>query len=168
MASVLRIRVAGDIFRRRLPRFCAAQRRAMCVQIGDSYSTSRSYSEADVSAFATLTHDDNPMHCDAEFAASGRFGATVVHGMLYASMFSAIVGQRFPGAVYVSQSLEFKKPVFLHDSVTATVTVQSVAAAGTVLDFSTSCANQHGDAVLTGEARVLLPRRKRGQHGRAS
>ena len=134
--------------------------RTMCAQVGDSYSAVRSYSEADVRAFAALTHDDNPMHCNDDFAASGRFGAPVVHGMLYGSMFSAIVGQRFPGAVYVSQSLEFRTPVFLWDTVTATVTVQRTAAAGTVLDMSTRCANQHGDDVLTGEARVLLPRRK--------
>ena len=127
--------------------------------MGDTYVETRSFSKTDVLAFASLTHDTNPMHCDEQYAESGRFGATVVHGMLYASMFSAIVGTRFPGAVYVSQSLDFRKPVFLDDTVTATVTLQRIAAAGYVLDFSTSCVNQKGDAVLLGEARVLLSRK---------
>ena len=80
--------------------------------------------------------------------------------MLYASMFSAIIGRRSPGAVYLSQSLAFRKPVLVGDTVTAEVEVQRVARAGRVLDFATRILNQRGDLVLSGEARVLLPARR--------
>ena len=110
--------------RRLAPRGCghtgaaiAARQRSGGAPIreGDSYSASRSFTEADISAFASLTHDNNPVHGDESFARGSRFGSRVVHGMLYASMFSAIVGQRYPGAVYVSQSLEFRRHRFTSD-----------------------------------------------------
>ena len=94
------------------------------ARVGDSYDTSRCFTAEDVSHFAGLTHDSNPMHIDPEFAAQGRFGACVVHGMLVGSLFGAIVGQRFPGAIYVSQTLEFRKPVFVGETVRATIQVQ--------------------------------------------
>eukprot|EP00966_Prymnesium_polylepis_P037858 878326-Prymnesium_polylepis.1 len=76
-------------------------------------------------------------------------------------MFSAIVGQRYPGAVYVSQSLRFRKPVLLGDTVTAEIQVREVGAGGRVLDFDTRCVNQDGELVLSGDARVLMPKVKR-------
>jgi acyl dehydratase len=78
--------------------------------------------------------------------------------MLYASMFGAIVGTRFPGAVYVSQTLNFRKPVFVGDQITATLELRRSAGSGRLLDFDTRALNQVGDVVLDGEARVLLPR----------
>ena len=133
-------------------------RRAFSARVGDAYSATRRFTQADVAAFTALTHDDNPLHSDAD---AGRFGGSVVHGMLCASMFGAIVGQRFPGAIYVSQTLHFRKPVYVGEEVTATVEVQRAAAAGRVLDFVTRCVNARGDGVLDGEARVLLPRKSR-------
>ena len=88
----------------------------------------------------------------------GLGGACVVHGMLVGSLFGAIVGQRFPGAIYVSQTLEFRKPVFVGETVRATIQVQGVRASGRMLDFDTRCTNQKGELVLTGGARCLLPR----------
>ena len=73
-------------------------------------------------------------------------------------MFGAIVSARHPGAMYLSQSLEFRRPMFLGDTVTATVTVNQARKAGRVLDFATACENQRGELVLSGSARVLLPR----------
>jgi len=110
---------------------------------------------------AVRSGDGNPLHADASFASSERFSAPVVHGMLYASMFGAIVGTRFPGAVYVSQTLNFRKPVYVGDSVTATLELRRSAGSGRLLDFDTRAINQDGDVVLDGEARVLLPRTMR-------
>eukprot|EP00965_Chrysotila_dentata_P098173 3246077-Pleurochrysis_carterae.AAC.3 len=103
------------------------------------------------------------MHTDKGFAQSGRFRAPVVHGMFYASMFGAIVSKRHPGAVYASQSLDFKRPVMLGDTVTATVTLLSIGPSGRILHFQTVCSNQRGEIVLSGDARVMLP--KRPKHG---
>ena len=97
----------------------------------------RTWTSADVAAFAELTHDSNPLHSNEDFTATARFGRPVVHGMLYASMFGAIVGVRFPGAVYLSQTLEFKKPVFLGESVTATLVLRRSSRASPRLHKST-------------------------------
>ena len=73
-------------------------------------------------------------------------------------MFGAIVGHRYPGAVYVSQSLHFRKPVLIGDAVTAEIEVTEVGAGGRVFSFGTRCLNQKGEIVLSGEARVLMPK----------
>lgn len=130
-------------------------------QVGEVGRAERTYTRADVEAFTALTHDDNPLHADDDFSSETRFGRPVVHGMLYATLFGAIVGQRCPGAVYLSQTLDFRKPVFLGDTLTAEIEVRSISAAGRLLEFATRCANQDAELVLDGTARVLLPRRAR-------
>jgi len=120
-----------------------------------------SYRRAHAGCTCFFSGDDNPLHDDASFASSERFSAPVVHGMLYACMFGAIVGVRFPGAVYVSQTLNFRKPVYLGDAVTATLELRHSGVSGRLLNFDTRATNQSGDVVLEGEARVLLPRSAR-------
>lgn len=131
------------------------------MRVGDAWRETRSFTADDVAAFAELTHDPNPMHSDAEFASDSRFGGRVVHGMLCASMFGAMVGQRFPGAIYLSQTLEFRRPVYLGDTVTAAIAVERLEAAGRVATLSTCSDNQNGERVVDGEARVLLPKTPR-------
>ena len=142
--------------------------RTFAPKLGDVFSETRLFTADDVASFASLTHDTNPMHADAVFAESGRFGQPVVHGMLYACMFGAIVGQRFPGAVYLHQSLTFKKPVFVGDSITAEIELLRIGGAGRVLEFATRCSNRVGDIVLSGDARVLMPRLDRATRGKCS
>ena len=127
------------------------------TQIGDTAHTTRTYTQDDISAFVGLTYDDNPLHGDDKFASGTRYGRPVVHGMLYAAIFSAIVGQRCPGSVYVSQSLNFRSPVFLGDTLTAEIEVRRIGGRGRLLDFATRCSNQDDKVVLDGEARVLMP-----------
>ena len=127
--------------------------------VGEVGRATRTYTSEDVAAFVRLTHDTNPMHADEDFTSSARFGRPVVHGMLYASMFGAIVGQRCPGAVYLSQTLHFRKPVYLGDELTAEIEVQRIAGRGRLLTFSTHCSNQDGIVVLDGTASVLMPRK---------
>ena len=128
------------------PRFwCSRTPSSPLSAVGDVARSTRTFTPADVSAFAQLTHDDNPLHADEDFASLHRFGGTVVHGMLYACMFSAIIGQRSPGAVYLSQTLNFKKPVMLGDTVTAEIEVERVARGGRLLDFETRCVNQRSE-----------------------
>lgn len=113
-----------------------------------------------VSAFARVSGDDNPVHLDAEFAAKTRFGRPIAHGMLYSSLFSVMFGASFDGAIYLSQTLEFKRPVFVDDEVMAKMTVVSVEE-GTPDHYKVTCdtviLNEAGKPCTTGVASVLLP-----------
>ena len=124
---------------------------------GDAASLRKTITDADVQQFAALSGDANPLHLDEAYAQNARFGQRICHGMLYASLISAVIGNQLPGpgTVYISQSLQFLKPVFRDDVITATVTVLEVVRQQARL--RTDCHNQHGVLVLTGEARVLLP-----------
>lgn len=128
------------------------------LRVGDAFQSVRSFTEEDVRMFAELTHDSNPLHKSTTFAAASRFGSRVVHGMFYGTMFSAIIGQKFPGSIYVSQSLQFHKPVLIGDTVTALIEVKEVGPGGRLLAFGTRSLNQRNELVLSGEARVLMPK----------
>src|SRR5215204_1972511 len=100
----------------------------MSLKVGDSAETRKTIADEDVRAFAELTGDRNPVHLDEEYAASTRFGRRIAHGMLGASLISAVLANELPGrgTVYLSQTLRFTAPVFLGDTVTARVTVKGV------------------------------------------
>ncbi len=119
----------------------------------------RTITDADIVAYAALTGDENPVHLDEEAAKASVFGGRVAHGMLTAGLLSAVLGMRLPGpgAVYLSQTLRFLRPVRPGDAVTARVEVLEVLPARRRVRLATSCVNQHGDIVLDGEAMVLLP-----------
>lgn len=126
---------------------------------GAAASLSKTITDADVQQFAALSLDTNPLHLNEEYARHARFGQRICHGMLYAALVSAVIGNQLPGpgTVYISQSFQFLKPVFRDDTITATVTVVAVEAARRQAVLRTDCHNQHGALVLSGEARVLLP-----------
>jgi acyl dehydratase len=111
-----------------------------------------------IQEFAAFSGDGNPMHLSADFAKRTRFGRPVAHGMLTASLISAVVGTKLPGpgCIYVSQTLNFRKPVFEGDTITTTATVTGVRADKPLVTMRTTCANQRGECVLDGEALVLL------------
>ena len=136
--------------------------------VGEIAQATRTWTQADVQAFAALTSDDNPMHVDDSFSAAARFGRPIVHGMLYASMFGAIVGHRCPGAVYLSQTLDFRRPVHAGDTLTAEIEVRRVGRGGRLLDFATRCSNQEAIVVLDGTARVLMPRKRHAEEHEAA
>ena len=100
------------------------------LQIGMSASVSRTVSEADILMFAGVSGDTNPVHLDAEFAASTMFGGRIAHGMFSAGLISAVFGTRLPGpgCIYLSQSLKFKAPVKIGQTVVAKVTVKELKA----------------------------------------
>jgi 3-hydroxybutyryl-CoA dehydratase len=130
----------------------------MKFKIGDSASISKTITDEDIQAFADVTGDHNPIHLDDEFAGKTRFGGRIAHGMLSASLISAVLGNELPGAgsVYLSQTLKFVKPVFPGDTVTARVTVTGVRDDKPILTLETICVNQHNEPVLKGEATVLV------------
>jgi 3-hydroxybutyryl-CoA dehydratase len=120
----------------------------------------KTVTDADVRAFAEVTGDHNPVHLDEEYAASTRFGRRIAHGMLGASLVSAVLANELPGrgTVYLSQTLRFTAPVFLGDTVTARVVVKALREDKPVVTLETFCTNQRGERVVEGEAVVLAPR----------
>lgn len=132
----------------------------MTLKIGDKASRTKTVTEADILAFAQASGDTNPVHLDDDYAATTRFGRRIAHGMLTASVISAILGNDLPGpgTVYMSQTLAFKAPVFIGDVVTATVEVIAYREERRIATFHTTCANQDGTLVLDGEAIVLAPK----------
>lgn len=126
--------------------------------VGASASLDKTIVESDLIDFAKLSLDTNPVHLDEEYAKTTRFGGRIAHGMLAASLVSAVLGTRLPGpgTVYLSQSLTFKGPVRIGDTITATATVKAVREGKPIVTLETTVSNQHGDVVLTGEAVVLV------------
>jgi 3-hydroxybutyryl-CoA dehydratase len=128
--------------------FTAGQRASFTKTIGD----------ADVTRFAEITGDVNPLHVDADFASRSRFGGRIAHGILTAGLISAVIGMELPGpgGIYVSQTLNFLKPVRIGDTITAAAEVLSYDAARRRLRLRTTCVNQRDETVLEGEAVVLV------------
>ena len=86
------------------------------------------FSQADVVDFARVTGDNNPLHLDADFAATTPFKRPIIHGMLGASVFTKVLGTEFPGygSVYLGQTLEFLRPMFVDTDYEAVFTVKSI------------------------------------------
>ena len=127
------------------------------MKIGDSASFSKTISEQDVNMFAEVTGDFNPVHMDKEFAKNTIFKDRIAHGMLVASLFSTILGTQLPGegAIYTGQELKFTKPVYLEDTITATVTVTELDVEKNRVVLETIASNQNGDVVIKGFAKLM-------------
>jgi 3-hydroxybutyryl-CoA dehydratase len=125
---------------------------------GDTASLSRTIGDDDIRAFANATGDHNPLHLDEEFAKQTRFGKRIAHGMLSASLISAVIANDLPGqgSIYLGQTLQFVAPVFLGDTVTARVTVTSIREDKPIIKLETVCTNQRNEMVVRGEATVLV------------
>ncbi|MFY9512987.1 MAG: SDR family NAD(P)-dependent oxidoreductase, partial [Rubrivivax sp.] len=128
------------------------------VNEGDTRSLTKAIGEADIRRFVELTGDDNPLHVDAAYAAQTPFKEIVVHGMLGASFISTVIGTQLPGpgALWVSQTMEFHLPVRLGDTLTVTCTVARKHARDRLLELNTRITNQHDQVVLSGGGKVKL------------
>jgi len=126
--------------------------------IGATASITKTIGESEVAAFAALTGDVNPMHVSADFARRTRYHRPIAHGMLTASLISTVIGTKLPGpgSIWVSQTLNFRRPVFVGETITATATVKAVHEEKPLVTLETTCANQNGHLVLDGEALILL------------
>ena len=125
---------------------------------GERASFTKTITELDVTTFATITGDLNPLHLDDEYAHKGRFGQRVAHGMLTAGLISAVLGNRLPGpgSIYLSQQIEFLAPVFIGDTITAVVEVTEWREDKRIITLKTDCHNQDLKDVLTGKAVLLV------------
>lgn len=128
------------------------------LEPGAKASRTQNISDEVIRAFADLTGDHNPIHVDDDYAANTRFGRRIAHGMIAASLISATLANDLPGpgTVYLSQSLQFKAPVFPGDTITATVEVTGIRAGKPLVTLATTCIKQDGTVVLEGEAVVLF------------
>lgn len=128
------------------------------LSVGMVETLKKTISSADVVGFAQLTGDRNPIHLSEHFAAKTSFGHRIAHGLYTASLISAVLGTRLPGpgAVYVSQTLNFRAPVRIGDTVEVTVTVTELDSKRHRARLSCICRVEN-EVVLEGEALVKVP-----------
>ncbi len=131
------------------------------IEVGMSANYAQTITDADIKSYAGISGDRNPMHMDDGYAKDSRFGARIAHGLLSAGFFSAIFGTRIPGpgCVYASQSLEFKRPVYVGDTVKAEVTVLAVDNDSRKVKFRTACYVKKR-LVIDGVAEIYIPIKK--------
>ena len=132
------------------------------LQIGDSAELTRTLRKQDIELFAILSGDVNPAHVDADFAKTDIFHKVIAHGMWGGALISAVLGTELPGpgTIYLDQSLHFRHPVGLGDSVVVRVTVREKNAKNQHVMLDCVCLNQTGDVLIEGEARVQAPTQK--------
>ena len=127
-------------------------------QVGQQASVTRTISESDVYLFAGITGDLNPAHTNEEYAKKTHFKTRIAHGMS-AGLISAVLGMKLPGpgTIYTGQTIKFLAPVHIGDTITATAEIQSLDLNRNRVVLTTTCTNQDGRVVITGEATALLP-----------
>lgn len=129
------------------------------INVGDKASMAKTIGESDVYLFAGITGDLNPAHINEEAMQNTKFGGRIAHGMLSAGFISAVLGMQLPGpgTIYLSQSLNFKAPVRIGDTVKAEAEVMEKLEKGRVR-LRTTCSIQDGTLVAEGEAMVIAPK----------
>jgi 3-hydroxybutyryl-CoA dehydratase len=129
-------------------------------EIGQRASLSKTIAAADVDTFAQLIGDFNPIHVDEEYARRSRFGGRIAHGMFTGGLISAVLGNELPGpgAIYLSQQLQFMAPVYIDDTITAVVEVTAWRPDKGIITLQTDCFKQDETQVATGEAILLVDR----------
>jgi 3-hydroxybutyryl-CoA dehydratase len=130
------------------------------IHVGDHAEISRRASDGDIAEFVDAVGDYNPVHSDREYAAGTIFKEPIAPGIWTAGLISAVIGTQLPGpgAIYLSQSLKFLKPVRFGDVITARVEVLETNRDKNRMQLRTVCTNQRGEDVLTGEALVMPPK----------
>ena len=130
------------------------------LNVGDRAEFSKTVSESDVYLYAGVTGDFNPAHINEPYAEKTFFKTRIAHGMLPAGFISAILGTRLPGpgTIYMGQTLKFRAPVLIGDTITASAEVMEIIADKNRVRLKTTCQNQDGVVVLDGEAVVSPPK----------
>ena len=132
------------------------------IIIGDTASLTRTLSKRDIALFATASGDVNPAHTDEEYAKTDMFKEIIAHGMWGGALISAVLGTELPGpgTIYLNQSLSFRGPVKVGDTVTVSVTVTEKNTEKKRLILDCLCVNQDGKTVTKGVAEVIAPQEK--------
>jgi len=126
--------------------------------IGQKGTITKTISEHDVYTYAGIIGDFNPLHVNAEYAKTTRFGERIAHGMLTASFFSTVLGMILPGTggIYLGQNVRFVRPVKIGDTITAEGVITEINKEKRIITVETTAYNQNGDAVVTGEAKMMV------------
>lgn len=130
------------------------------MKIGDNASFTKTITDTDIYLYAGISGDFNPAHVNQVEAEKGMFGNRIAHGMLSAGLISAVLGTMLPGpgTIYMGQELRFTKPVFVGDTITATITVAELIPEKNRAKLETVCTNQDGEVVIKGMATVMPPK----------
>jgi 3-oxoacyl-[acyl-carrier protein] reductase len=128
------------------------------IQVGEEYFLEHAISHSDVKSFADLTGDFNPVHLDSEFALQTQFGKPIVHGMLSASYISTVIGMLIPGpgALWLTQSIDFISPAFIGDVIKICAKVKSKSPSTRILGLNIEVQNQNGISLIKGESTVRM------------
>ena len=129
------------------------------LSVGQDACFTKTITEHDVYTFAGVTGDLNPAHINEIYARNTRFQGRIAHGMLSAGLISAVIGMQLPGpgTIYLSQDVSFRAPVYIGDTITAVVTVQTLDPVKNRAELETICTNQKGQCVVKGKALVMPP-----------
>jgi len=132
------------------------------MNVGDTASLVRTLSRQDIELFAVMSGDVNPAHVDVEYARSDMFHKIIAHGMWGASLISTLLGTKLPGpgAIYLGQTLSFRHPVAIGDTITVSVKVAEKDVKEHRVTLDCECTNQRGEIVISGCARVIAPTEK--------
>ena len=127
------------------------------IKVGMRFSFKRVITPEDGEIFSELTGDFNPLHLDKKFAQKSQFGKNIVHGMLAGSLFSALIVVHCPGrsSLYLSQTLNFKQPIFYGDQLRVVGQVKNKSEPLKIITLKTEILRGN-EAVVTGEAKVKL------------
>jgi acyl dehydratase len=129
------------------------------LAIGDNAMLVRTVTQRDIEMFAAVSGDVNPAHVDPEFAKTDIFHGVVAHGMLGAALISTVLGTKLPGpgTIYLDQTLQFRRPVRIGDTVTVMLTVAEKFDKNRRVNLDCKAVNQNGEDVITGVATVIAP-----------
>jgi 3-hydroxybutyryl-CoA dehydratase len=132
------------------------------ISIGLTKTYSKTLTQADVVLFAACSGDVNPVHLDKEYAASTPFGEPIGHGLWTGALISAAIATQLPGpgSVYRSQTLNFKHPVKIGDTVTVTLVVSEIKERIKLVTLECEAHNQEGKLIAKGVAEVIAPAEK--------
>lgn len=128
------------------------------IKIGDKSSITKVFTSNDVEIFSKISLDSNPIHLDENYAVTTQFCQRIVHGFLVSGLISAVLGTKLPGkgTIYLAQSLQFKKPVYIGNKITANVEITKIREDKPIINLRTYCVNQDNEIVIDGEAIVKI------------
>ncbi|NQV19048.1 MAG: MaoC family dehydratase [Armatimonadetes bacterium] len=128
------------------------------IQVGDRASIKKAFNENEVLQYAKLSEDTNPIHFDADYAKNTIFKNRIVHGMLVGSLFGGLLGSKLPGrgTIHLGQTLNFKKPVYVGEEVTAIIEVIKIRSDKPIITFRTLCLKNNNEISIEGTAVVKV------------
>ena len=130
------------------------------IKVGDTAEFAKTVTETDIYLYAGITGDFNPAHVNEVYAKSTFFKTRIAHGMLTAGFISAIIANQLPGpgTIYLKQDLSFLAPVHIGDTITGRVEIIELIPEKNRVRIKTTCSNQDGVMVISGEGLVSPPK----------